>query len=236
MGQITWLAPDSTEFPDTSCALAEPNGLLAAGGDLSSARLLAAYERGIFPWFSDNQPLLWWSPDPRLVLFPEKLHIGRSTRKLANKRPFSFTVDCAFAEVIAHCATVQRNGEGTWITDDMRAAYLRLHKEGHAHSIEAWHDNKLVGGLYGIAIGKVFFGESMFSLESGASRLAFSTLCQQLHTWDFRLIDCQVHTDYLLSFGAEEIARQDFETLLKIHTKAHNVNWKHAWNMPDYGL
>lgn len=236
MGQITWLAPDSTDFPDTSLALAEPNGLLAAGGDLSPARLLAAYERGIFPWFSDNQPLLWWSPDPRLVLFPHSLHINRSTRKLANKRPFSFTVDTMFPQVIEHCASVLRNGEGTWITEDMHRAYIRLHELGRAHSIEAWQGDDLVGGLYGVAIGKVFFGESMFSLKSGASRLAFVTLCLQLQDWAFELIDCQVHTDYLVSFGAEEIPRQDFESLLKIHTKAPNVNWKQAWNRPEFGL
>ena len=236
MGQITWLEPDSINFPDTSLALDDPNGLLAAGGDLSCERLLAAYAQGIFPWFSDNQPVLWWTPSPRLVLFPEKLQINRSTRKFANKRPFTFSVDTAFNKVIYECAHVQRNGEGTWITDEVRTAYCKLHEQGKAHSVEAWQNGKLVGGLYGIALGKVFFGESMFSLVSGASRLAFITLCLQLKAWDFQLIDCQVETDYLLSFGAEEINREEFEGLLQIHTKANSVKWQQAWTMPDYGL
>ena len=236
MAQITWLAPDTTLFPDTSLALEDPNGLLAAGGDLHCDRLLAAYSRGIFPWFSDNQPILWWTPNPRLILYPERLHISRSTRKLANKRPFTFTVDMAFARVIYACAHAQRKGEGTWITEDMLSAYCELHKKGVAHSVEAWQNDELVGGLYGIAIGKVFFGESMFSLVSGASRLAFVTLCLQLKAWDFQLIDCQVETDYLLSFGAEEIQREKFEELLQIHTKTNSVKWPEAWNMPAYGL
>lgn len=236
MGQITWLAPDSIEFPDTSLALDEPNGLLAAGGDLSCDRLVAAYSRGIFPWFSDNQPLLWWSPNPRLVLFPPKLHISRSTRKLANKQPFEIMVDSDFDSVVHACATAPRNGEGTWITDDMCEAYSKLHRLGYAHSIEAWQNGNLVGGLYGVAIGKVFFGESMFSLVSGASRIAFTTLCIQLGKWGFRLIDCQVNTNYLLSFGAEEIDREHFESILQVSIQAANLNWKKAWIMPLHGL
>ncbi len=236
MGQITWLPPDSTDFPETTLALEDPNGLLAAGGDLQPRRLIAAYSRGIFPWYSENQPLLWWTPDPRLVLFPAELHIGRSTRKLAAKAHFEFTVDEDFPAVIARCASAPRDGEGTWITNDMRDAYIELHRQGYAHSVEVWQAGDLVGGLYGIALGKVFFGESMFSAISGASRLAFVTLCNQLREWKFELIDCQVYTDYLLSFGAKEISRSEFELRLQSLVKANNFNWQKAWTRPKHGL
>ncbi len=235
MGQISWLEPATTDFPATSLALDEPNGLLAAGGDLSLPRMLAAYEQGIFPWYSDNDPILWWSPDPRLILDPREIHINRSTRKLAKKQPYTFSVDKAFSAVIRHCAQAPRDGAGTWITEEMIEAYCSLYEAGFAHSVEAWKDGELIGGLYGIALGKVFFGESMFSRLTGASRLAFCTLCLQLQAWGFELIDCQVHSDYLESLGAREISRKDFESRLRALVKQKNIDWKSAWAMPPQG-
>jgi leucyl/phenylalanyl-tRNA--protein transferase len=211
-----WLNPhDPEDFPNVSLALPEPNGLLAVGGDLSVERLLAAYQRGIFPWYSGDQPVLWWSPDPRSVLFPDKLHISRSLRKTLRKRLFEITLDTAFAEVVQACSEPRADGLGTWITDEMQHAYLRLHHAGHAHSVESWLNGKLVGGLYGVAIGKVFYGESMFSRISDASKVAFVFLVRQLERWQFALIDCQVETNYLNQFGAELIPRTKFITLLK---------------------
>lgn len=216
MNALAWLDEQLLEFPDTSQALSDPDGLLAVGGDLAPERLLQAYKRGIFPWFSDGQPILWWSPNPRTVVLPTELHIGRSLRKLLKKKPFKITMDHAFPEVIQQCSSISRNGEdGTWITESMLQAYLDLHDAGFAHSVEAWQDNQLVGGLYGIALGKVFFGESMFSKASGASKVAFVSLVKQLQLWQFELIDCQMKTDYLMSFGAKEISREQFESKLK---------------------
>lgn len=240
MGNLTWLAPDNYEFPDSSQALDDPEGLLAVGGDLSCGRLLAAYTRGIFPWFNENQPILWWSPDPRLVLLPKDLHIGRTLRKLINKRQFHITADTAFSDVISACAKAPRHGEGTWITEEMQTAYINLHKAGHAHSVEAWVDGELQGGLYGVQIGQVFFGESMFSRVSGASRIAFSALCTQLEKWGVQAIDCQVNTDYLISFGAKEINRNKFEKILQDSINPASLEnafcWKTHWSLPDYGL
>ncbi|PCK10166.1 MAG: leucyl/phenylalanyl-tRNA--protein transferase [Alteromonadaceae bacterium] len=217
MDALVWLDEQHLEFPDTSQALCDPDGLLAVGGDLSPERLLQAYSRGIFPWFSDDQPILWWSPDPRTVLVPAELHVGRSVRKLLNKKPFKITMDHAFHQVIRQCASISRNGEnGTWITDDMLEAYLDLHHAGFAHSVEAWQGDQLVGGLYGIALGKAFFGESMFSSASGASKIAFVHLVKQLQRWQFELIDCQMKTEYLMSFGAKEVSREQFESKLKL--------------------
>ncbi|MEO5377239.1 MAG: leucyl/phenylalanyl-tRNA--protein transferase [Magnetococcus sp. DMHC-6] len=212
--------PKECLFPPP--ALAEPNGLLAVGGDLSSKRLLAAYAEGIFPWYSHDEPLLWWSPDPRMVLFPEELHISKSLRKLLNQKKFLITFDQDFAGVIGYCANL-RATEGTWITPQMQKAYLRLHKKGHAHSVEAWSEEesgrRLVGGAYGVALGGCFFGESMFHLEANASKVAFVTLVNRLHTVGFTLIDCQMHTAHLAQFGAREIPRQDFLKHL-IHAQA----------------
>jgi len=206
-----WLNPyDPTDFPNVSLALRDPEGLLAVGGDLSIERLLNAYQRGIFPWYSGDQPILWWSPDPRSVLFPHKLHISRSLRKTLRKQLFTITFDTAFADVIRACSEPRADGLGTWITDEMQQAYLRLHQAGYAHSVECWLKGELVGGLYGVAMGKVFFGESMFSRVTDASKVAFVFLVRQLQRWQFELIDCQIQTAYLNQFGAELIPRSEF--------------------------
>lgn len=201
-------------FPDVELALAEPDGLLAVGGDLSPDRLLSAYSQGIFPWFSGNQPILWWSPNPRAVLFPEDLKISRSLRKRIRKQEYSLSLDEAFEEVVRQCAAPRKDQDGTWITDEMRHAYGRLHEQGYAHSVEVWHQGDLVGGLYGIALGKVFFGESMFSRRSDASKLAFAYLVRQLQLWGYPLIDCQVSSAHLHSLGAVNIDRSEFRRQL----------------------
>lgn len=204
---------ESIHFPPIH--LAEPNGLLAIGGDLSSERLLLAYRSGIFPWYS-QPPVLWWCPDPRFVLFPGELKISKSLKPLLNRDAFEFTVNKAFKEVISHCKNVERPGQpGTWIGEEIVDAYCRLHQLGHAHSAEVWQDDNLVGGLYGIRLGKVFFGESMFSLVSNASKYAFTKYVQQLIAEDVQLIDCQVHTEYLESLGARMIDGNEFQQLLK---------------------
>jgi len=197
-------------FPPVEDAMREPNGLLAAGADLSPGRLLDAYRRGIFPWFGDEDPLLWWSPDPRMVLFVEELHVSRSLRKTIRSGRFVVTADRAFSAVMTGCAEPRADAEGTWITTEMRAAYARLAALGYAHSIEAWGDGQLVGGLYGVAIGRIFFGESMFARVPDASKVAFVTLVRHLQRWQFRMIDCQMPTAHLASFGAREIPRRDF--------------------------
>ena len=191
--------------------LADPIGLLAVGGDLSVDRLVKAYSSGIFPWFSEGEPVLWWSPDPRLVLYPDELKISTSLRRVINKGMFAIRFDTAFEDVITACATAKRKGaEGTWITKDMIAAYCALHGAGLAHSVEAWQDNHLVGGLYGVAIGRCFFGESMFSRVSNASKTALVFLTTFLKLNCFKMIDCQMTTAHLLRFGAREIPRRRF--------------------------
>ena len=206
--------PDELIFPDPR--LAEPGGLLGVGGDLSPERLLLAYQAGIFPWYSQGQPILWFSPDPRFVLYPDELHIGRTLSRLLKRHQFTLTMDTDFASVISQCQQVPRAGQdGTWITQDMREAYLALHQLGHAHSIEVRLDGELVGGLYGVAIGQIFAGESMFSRADGASKVALVALVQQLKAWGFQLIDSQVHTDTLASMGACEISRVDYLSALK---------------------
>ncbi len=197
-------------FPPVDDAMREPNGLLAAGADLSPARLLDAYRRGIFPWFGDEDPLLWWSPDPRMVLFVDELRVSRSLRKTIRSGRFSVTADRAFSRVMSGCAEPRDDQEGTWITTEMRAAYARLAVMGYAHSVEAWAGEELAGGLYGVAIGRVFFGESMFARVTDASKVAFVALVRQLQQWGFRLIDCQMPTAHLASFGAREIPRRSF--------------------------
>jgi leucyl/phenylalanyl-tRNA--protein transferase len=215
--RLPWLDPrdDSQPFPPLDRALTEPDGLLAAGGNLSPRRLLRAYRLGIFPWYSPGQPILWWSPDPRLVLFPETVKVSRSLRKTLRKGLFTVTADTAFASVIAACAAPRGEDPGTWITPEMNRAYIRLHQLGHAHSIETWHEDKLVGGLYGVAVGRVFYGESMFSIVSDASKVALAALAAQLWRWQFTLIDCQVHTEHLTRMGAVEIPRATFLQLLE---------------------
>lgn len=210
-----WLNTDYPEyFPDVSLALRDPDGLLAIGGDLSPARLVAAYSQGIFPWYSDGQPILWWSPDPRTVLRPEALRISRSLRKTLRRGQFRISLDTRFAEVLDACAAPRADGAGTWITAEMKAAYLRLHELGIAHSVECWEAERLVGGLYGLALGRVFFGESMFARVSDASKVAFVHLVRQLQRWDFTLIDCQVDSDHLRSLGAAPIDRAAFTARL----------------------
>lgn len=232
MLELPWLDSTNTEFPSVTDALDEPNGLLAVGGDLSEQRLLAAYRNGIFPWFEDGQPILWWSPSPRAVLFPRSIHISRSLRKLLRQNIFQVSCDTQFNQVMNHCANTPRHGQlGTWITDEMLHAYQQLHLKGYAHSIEVWFESELVGGLYGIAIGKVFFGESMFSLKRDASKIALAYLAKQLDSWGFPLIDCQVSNPHLLSMGAEEIDRTHFSQLLHDNIdKSAPLPWGGTWN------
>jgi leucyl/phenylalanyl-tRNA--protein transferase len=210
------LLTDQISFPNQSEA--DTDGLLAIGGDLSSERLIHAYNNGIFPWFNEDEPLLWWSPDPRMVLFPNELRISKSMKVVLKKNIFQITVNKAFSEVIYNCAQIKRDGQaGTWITNDMTEAYIKLHKQGVATSVEVWQDTILVGGLYGIDLKdqKVFCGESMFSKVSNASKAAFITLVQYLKTQDYNLVDCQVYNNHLDSLGAREITREDFLTFLQ---------------------
>ncbi len=201
--------PRTIAFPDPS--LAEPDGLLAVGGDLSPRRLVAAYALGIFPWFSAETPILWWSPDPRLVLIPEELHVPRSLSRTLRRGPFTFTADRAFEAVIRRCSETPRPGQdGTWITEEMVDAYLRLHHLGLAHSFEAWEGANLAGGLYGVSLGAAFFGESMFSDRPDASKAAFVRSVEFLAARGIGLVDCQVRTDHLVRFGARELPRADF--------------------------
>lgn len=212
-----WIDPqaESTEFPDVELALSDPDGLLAIGGDLSPERLLSAYRSGIFPWYNQDQPILWWSPDPRTVLFPERLHVSRSLHKVLAKNTYNVTFDAAFPRVIQACAESRKGEYGTWITPAMIAAYCQLHKIGVAHSVETWHDGELVGGIYGLALGRVFFGESMFSRRDNASKVAFVHLVRWLHEWNYVLLDCQIHSAHVACFGAEPISRAEFMRLLK---------------------
>ncbi|HEX5340065.1 MAG TPA: leucyl/phenylalanyl-tRNA--protein transferase [Gammaproteobacteria bacterium] len=232
MPQLAWINPDDPPdaFPDPRSALREPDGLLAAGGDLSPARLLCAYRRGIFPWYSADQPILWWCPDPRAVLFPDTLHISRSLRKNLRQRHYEVTFDRAFADVMLACAGARRNQpvDGTWITDEMRAAYHALHQLGHAHSVEVWMDGQLAGGLYGIAMGNVFFGESMFSRRTAGSKIALAWLTRQLRAWDFQMIDCQVTSQHLSSLGSIKLPRNEFLTLLETFAtrSGHSGRWQ----------
>lgn len=217
---IPWLTSDA-DFPPPELALREPNGLLCAGGDLSPQRLLAAYRAGIFPWFSAGDPLLWWSPDPRMVLFPHEFRISRSLRRTLRSGRFEVRLDTAFADVIGACAETPRPGQdGTWITQAMQDAYRRLFELGFAHSVETWLDDQLVGGLYGIAIGRMFYGESMFSRQSDASKVATAHLARHLAAKGFGMIDCQMNTPHLASLGAREIPRSEFLDALRALTAA----------------
>lgn len=207
---LPWLAEHPVLFPPVELALRDPDGLLAAGGDLSPDWLLAAYRRGIFPWYGDEQPILWWSPDPRMVLFPKELRVRRSLAKRARNGGFRVSADRAFSQVVAACAAPRPGQPGTWITAEMHHAYERLHTLGAAHSVEVWQDNRLVGGLYGIAMGPVFFGESMFSLQPDTSKIALMHLASAMQNGGGQLIDCQMHTAHLVSLGARDIARAEF--------------------------
>lgn len=213
---LTVLDPNNPDqrFPPVSDALSVPDGLLAVGGCLSINRLLNAYRHGIFPWNSPDEPILWWSPNPRLVLFPEKLVVSHSLAKTLRKQTFKITIDKVFTEVVTACAQPRKEEKGTWITEGIYQAYYNLYKLGYAHSAEAWLNEELVGGLYGVAIGRVFFGESMFYSKTDASKAAFASLVERLKGWGYKIIDCQVSTRHLMKFGAEEIDRNDFVTLL----------------------
>ncbi len=216
-------------FPLLAEALDEPNGLLAFGGDLRPERILAAYQRGIFPWYQEGQPILWWSPDPRAVLFPAQIKISQSMRKILRSDAFSISFDRDFNAVIDECAALDQRRTGTWITAPMRRTYTELHRLGHAHSVEVWQRDTLVGGLYGIALGQVFFGESMFSRVANASKAALIQLCGQLQQWGFAVVDCQVSSAHLLSMGACEIRREEFQRLLAHHTAQPSAIDGHSW-------
>lgn len=224
-------------FPDPSLALSEPNGLLAVGGDLSPNRILNAYRNGIFPWFSEGDPLIWWSPAPRAVIFPQDLKISKSLQKTIRKGTYQITLDQAFAEVIEGCSQPRLGSSeddndtepGTWITAEMQQAYIDLHQHGFAHSVEAWFEGELVGGLYGLSLGKVFFGESMFTRRTDASKVAFVTLVKQLIKWDFQLIDCQIASGHLRRFGAIDIPREQFMDYLNQYAEpidSHRGMWR----------
>lgn len=219
-------------FPDPE--LADPSGLLGVGGDLSPERLLVAYRAGIFPWYSRGQPILWWSPDPRTVLRVPDLRVQRSLAKRIRQRPYAITLDRAFEQVVACCAQVPRPGQdGTWITPEMARAYVRLHALGHAHSVEAWADGRLVGGLYGVAVGGLFCGESMFAVAPDASKIAFVHLVRQLDRWGFPLVDCQVRTEHLDRFGAVEIPRREY--LDEVRRLAAREERRGIWSFdPDF--
>ena len=215
---IAWIRSDDPPeaFPDVEFACAVPDGLLAAGGDLSPERLLYAYRHGIFPWFNEDQPILWWSPDPRCVLLPTALRLSKRTRRSLKKTDFRIRINTAFDEVVACCAAPRNDQDGTWITEDMAAAYRKLHEQGWAHSIEVWSAGTLVGGLYGLFIGKVFFGESMFSRKSNASKAAMLALCNMLQENNVHFLDCQVESPHLMRLGASLISRPQFSSALHI--------------------
>ena len=210
---IPWIS-GSEPFPPVTRALRSPNGLLCAGGDLSPPRLLAAYSRGIFPWYSESDPILWWSPHPRMVLFPDELKVSRSLRKTLSRRDFDTRYDTAFRRVIHECAAPRGPGGGTWIVPEMIEAYVRLHELGFAHSVESWREGRLVGGLYGIGLGRAFFGESMFARETDASKVALVKLVERARQMGVRVIDCQQATSHMASLGAHEIPRREFVKLL----------------------
>lgn len=224
---LTLLDETCVAFPPTSQALTEPDGLLALGGRLTPEWLLTAYRQGIFPWYSEDQPVLWWSPSPRCVVFPDQIRFSRSLRKTIRRGHFQVTFDRDFAGVIDGCAGPRADGSGTWITEEMRSAYILMHQLGHAHSVEVWQDSALVGGLYGIAIGRVFFGESMFHRATDASKVAFACLVRQLQAWGCRLMDCQVSNPHLMSLGATEIPREDFEAALA--REVQQLPFPRAW-------
>ena len=233
---LSWLDDRNIEFPPIEMALDDPNGLLAAGGDLRPERLIEAYRQGIFPWYEEDQPILWWSPNPRAVLFPDRIHISKSLKKTLRKNQFKVTADIAFSKVVLNCANVGDRAEGTWITDPMMSSYNELHQRGVAHSIEVWFQGELVGGLYGLCIGQLFFGESMFSKMTDASKVAFVFLSGQLQEWGVQLIDCQVPNDHLTSLGSENIGRDQFKQYLKDFidkpnpaTLKDNRHWMLSW-------
>lgn len=234
---IPWLAADRLDFPPVERALKEPNGLLAAGGDLSPNRLLAAYRLGIFPWYEVGQPILWWSPDPRAVLFLDDFHVSRRLARRMRVSNLQFTLDSAFEQVVEACAG-PRNGQfGTWITPEMKAAYGTLHRLGHAHSVECWQEGTLIGGVYGLSIGRVFYGESMFSRQRDASKMALDFLVKTLRRWQFTLIDCQQESEHMLAMGAAPIARKKFQAIVLRESirPGRNGPWRAAASLASRG-
>ena len=218
MATLRWLSHSApADFPSPHEALVEPNGLLAAGGDLTPERLLAAYRRGIFPWYEEGQPILWWCPDPRAVLWPDALHVSRSLRRSLRNGGFELRIDTAFDAVVAGCAAPRSYGHGTWITAEMAAAYGHLHRLGWAHSFETWRNDELVGGMYGVALGRVFFGESMFARAADASKVALVRAMEYLKARQFALLDCQVASAHTLRLGATNIRRAEFLRLVAQH-------------------
>ena len=203
------------DFPDITDALKNPNGLLAIGGDLDETRLLSAYQKGIFPWYNEGEPILWWAPNPRCILKPNKIHISHSLKKCLRKNQFQITYNRNFANVINQCSVNRNKDNDTWLTADMKKAFINLHKSGYAHSVECWHNKELVGGLYGIAMGKIFFGESMFSRMSNTSKITLVHLAEQLKEMNFQLIDCQINSKHLQTLGAQLITRNQFTKFLK---------------------
>lgn len=214
-------------FPDPSLALDEPNGLLAVGGDLRPERILMAYQKGIFPWFNPEDPILWWSPNPRTIFYPDKVHVSRSLQKIIRRGIYRVTFDQCFSDVIAACSQPRVYADGTWISDDIISVYSEMHRLGYAHSVEVWQGNELVGGLYGMALGKIFFGESMFSRADNASKVGFVSLAKQLSAWGFMIIDAQVANSHLFSLGAVEIPRTEFQQIL-INFAQIPSHWNHT--------
>jgi len=233
--RIHWLHAGDTTFPAVERALAEPDGLLAAGGDLAPARLLSAYRRGIFPWYSDGQPILWWSPSSRTVFDTEAMHIPRRLARWLRSCDWRIRADTAFVDVMRACAAPRRHERGTWITDDMLAAYATLHALGHAHSVEAWDGDQLVGGIYGVAIGRMFYGESMFSGATNGSKVALLALCRAMRDWGWPLLDAQVASDHLFTLGAREMPRAGFcakvDALVRL--PAHDGSWRERFPRLD---
>lgn len=222
MSSIAWLSDDETAgFPPVNRALAEPDGLLAVGGTLSPRRLITAYEHGVFPWYAEGQPVLWWSPDPRAVLYPTELRVSRSLRKRMRNASFETRLDTAFTDVIRECSAPRGAGDGTWLTPDMIAAYTQLHALGLAHSVESWLGGELVGGLYGVRLGRVFFGESMFSRTPDASKIALVRLIDEARARGIVLIDCQIASPHLQSLGSRSIPRAEFIAQLARHCRPH---------------
>jgi leucyl/phenylalanyl-tRNA--protein transferase len=227
---LHWLRPDDP-FPPVTAALKDPNGLLAAGGDLSVERLLDAYRHGIFPWFNPGQPILWWSPDPRMVLIPRELKVSRSLNKVLRNRDYEVRADTSFRAVMRACSEPRPEQDGTWISAEMIAAYCALHERGFAHSVETWIGGELAGGLYGVALGRMFYGESMFTRAADASKIALVHLVRQLERWHFGMLDCQVHSEHLAAFGARAIPRADFMRKLR-----ELVNYAHEGDREKWKL
>lgn len=233
---LHWLSSNSppSAFPPIDCALREPDGLLAAGGDLSRERLLHAYRNGIFPWYNEGEPILWWSPDPRCILYPHRFHVSRRLKRSLRREPCRVTFNQRFDAVMAQCAAPRADHAGTWITADMVRAYGQLHTDGWAHSVEVWRDEELIGGLYGLAIGRVFFGESMFSKRSNGSKIALLALCRFMRDKDLALLDCQVASPHLMSLGAELLPRSDFLRLLNVACEPRRVeDWPNMATIAD---